>query len=204
MQKEFEKSYDIPSNADVEAMASYITATHLLVVEIPLNSNLQQQVIQMNHLNINDDMNNQRRLSFSLNKFNKLNNQGLLSAYNSSAPSLPPTGSNVRRTSITKTTTTTTSNKPVGLSPEIAELLRNTDTSVSGPHAYSTRITERRSSNTPNSPITINQQNSPVTVTSTNNQTTSSSILTSSGFSNLFICAHFLCEIESSFILRIS
>ncbi|CAF4338829.1 unnamed protein product, partial [Didymodactylos carnosus] len=108
MQKQFEKSYDIPYNADVEAMASYITSSNMLVVEIPINPQIQRQV---DHLA--PSANDQRRLSFSLNKAqeqflqhqNQNQNQNQLVHTNS----LPPLGSQVRRTSITKTTTTTRS-----------------------------------------------------------------------------------------------
>ena len=37
MQKQFERTFDLPSNADVDSMASFITANHMLVVEIPLH-----------------------------------------------------------------------------------------------------------------------------------------------------------------------
>jgi hypothetical protein len=173
MQKQFEKSFDIPNHADVEAMASYITPAHMLVVEIPINPNLQQQSIPVDHLNVNNNLNDQRRLSFSLNKFNTLNNQGLLSASNNLS-SLPTPGQQVRRTSITKTTTTTTSTGSTGLTPEATELLRNADTSTSGTHTYSTRVTERRGSNTGNQQIIINEP-------SASSSTNSSSTLTNAG-----------------------
>jgi len=169
VQKQFEKSFDIPFNADVEAMASYITPSHMLVTEIPLNPNIQQQSPQIDHLNINNNLNNQRRLSFSLNKFNTLNNQGLLSTSNNLS-SLPPPGQPVRRTSITKTTTTTTSTGSTGLTPEATELLRSADATTGGTQTYSTRITERRGSNTGNQQIIINEPS-----------VTSSSILTNAG-----------------------
>lgn len=157
MQKQFEKSFDIPDNADVEAMASYITPNHMLVTEIPLNPNQhQQKPAQSNLLNVNNNANDQRRLSFSLNKFNTLNNQGLLSP-SANSSSLPPPDQQVRRTSISKTTTTTTSTGSSALPPEAAELLRNTDTSTSGTHTYSTRTAERRPSNTNNQQITISE-----------------------------------------------
>ena len=38
MQKQFERTFDVPSNADVDSMASFITACHMLVVEIPLHA----------------------------------------------------------------------------------------------------------------------------------------------------------------------
>lgn len=158
MQKQFEKAFDIPINADVEAMASYITPNHMLVVEIPLNPYFQQQSLQINHLGVDDALNAQRRLSFSLNKFNQLNEQGLLSAgYHSST--LPPPVQSGRRTSISKTTTTTTSTGSTALSPEAVELLRNIDTTTSGTHSFSTVKTDRPTSNTGNHQIVINEPN---------------------------------------------
>ncbi|CAF1095697.1 unnamed protein product [Didymodactylos carnosus] len=102
MQKQFEKSYDIPYNADIDVMASYITQLHMLVVEIPLNPQIQRPV---EHLA--PSQNDQRRLSFSLNKAQEQFQQQQHNqvAHNNSLP-LP--GSQIRRTSITKTTTTTT------------------------------------------------------------------------------------------------
>ena len=176
MQKQFEKSYDIPYNADVEAMAAYITPTHMLVVEIPLNPNFQHLSTQMDHLNINNNLNDQRRLSFSLNKFNTLNNQGGFLSNSNNLSSLPPPGQPVRRTSITKTTTTTTGQ--TSLPPEAAELLRSADTTSGGTSTYSTRVTERRASNTGNQPIIINE---PSPTATTNNPTTSTKTLTSAG-----------------------
>jgi hypothetical protein len=175
MQKQFEKAFDIPTNADVEAMASYITPNHMLVVEIPLSSNLQQQSAQVDHLNVNNNLNDQRRLSFSLNKFNTLNSQGLLSPANNLSTLPPPSGQSVRRTSITKTTTTTTSTGSAGLSPEATELLRSAETTTGSTQAYNTRTTERRASNTGNQQVTINEPNS------SSSATTSGSILTNAG-----------------------
>jgi len=183
MQKEFEKSFDIPNNADVEVMASYITPAHMLVVEIPLDPNFQQQPAQIDYLNVNNNLNNQRRLSFSLNKFNTLNNQGSLSPTNNVSGSLSPSGQSVRRTSISKTTTTTTSTGSTGLSPEATELLRSADATSSGSHTYSTRTTERRGSNTGGQQIIINEPSAPSITT--NNQTTSSSNLTNAGTINI-------------------
>jgi hypothetical protein len=180
MQKQFEKSFDLPNNADVEAMASYITPNHMLVVEIPLNPNIHLQSTHTNHLYVNNDLNDQRRLSFSLNKFNTLHNQGLSTS--NSLSGLPPPGQQVRRTSITKTTTTTTGSAP--LPPEATELLRSVDATTGGTHSYSTRITERRASNTGSQHITVNQL-SPSASTTTNNQTTSSSTLTNTGKINI-------------------
>jgi len=173
MEKQFEKSFDIPNNADIEVMACYITPAHMLVVEIPLNHNFQQ------HLNINNNLNDQRRVSFSLNKFNTLNNQGLLSTSNNLS-SLPPPSQQVRRSSITKTTTTTTGS--TGIPPEAAELLRSAETTTGGTHTYSTRVTERRPSNTGSQQININE---PGPSTTTNNQTKSSTTLTSAGKINI-------------------
>lgn len=141
MQKQFERSFDIPSNADVSSMASYITTNHMLVVEIPLGS-----TPHIDHLSIDNTQNNQRRLSFSLNKYNTTNNQGLLSTPHD----LPTGGQGIRRTSVTKTTTTTTSTDSQGIPPEAAELLRNIETTTAGnsTQTYTTRTTERRSSGT--------------------------------------------------------
>jgi uncharacterized protein with beta-barrel porin domain len=172
MQKQFEKAFDIPANADVEVMASYITPNHMLVVEIPLSPNFQQLSTQIDHLNVNNNFNDQRRLSFSLNKFNTLNNEGLLSGGNSLPP--PTSGQAVRRTSITKITTTTTSTGSTGLSPEATELLRSAETSTAGTQAYNTRTTERRASNTGNQQIVINEPPPP-------SSATSSAILTNEG-----------------------
>lgn len=172
MQKQFEKSFDIPYNADVEAMASFITPAHMLVVEIPLNPNFQQLSTQMDHLNVNNNLNDQRRLSFSLNKFNTLNSQGGLLSTSNNLSSLPPPGQPVRRTSITKTTTTTTGS--TGLPPEATELLRSADTTTGGTHTYSTRVTERRGSNTGNQQIIINEP--PPSTTSTRTLTSAGNI----------------------------
>jgi hypothetical protein len=185
MQKQFEKSFDIPYNADIEAMASYITSSHMLVTEIPLDPNFQQPSAPMDHLNVSNNLNDQRRLSFSLNKFNTLNSQGLLSASNNLS-SLPPPGPPVRRTSITKTTTTTTSTGPTGLSPEATELLRSAEATAGGTQTYSTRITERRGSNTGNQSIIINEPNATITK---NNQTT---IFTNAGKIKIIF---FFCKI---------
>lgn len=155
MQKQFERNFDIPAGADVEAMASFITPSHMLVVEIPVNSS-----VQTDHLNINNVQNDLRRLSFSLNKFNELNNQGLLSKSNELSSSEIP-GQQVRRTSVsttTKTTTTTTGSSE--LPPEAAALLRNADlTNGTSIQTFRTHTTERRASNTDNQPIAINQSN---------------------------------------------
>lgn len=161
MQKQFEKSFDIPINADVEAMASYITPNHMLVVEIPLDSNFQAQSPQMDLLNVNDSLNNQRRLSFSLNKFRTLNEEGLLSTGNQVSSGLTPPSQPVRRTSISKTTTTTTSTGSTSLSPEAIELLRNIDTTTSGTHSFSTVKTDRPVSNAGNHQIVIDEPNLP-------------------------------------------
>ncbi|UJR37901.1 hypothetical protein I4U23_030590 [Adineta vaga] len=179
MQKQFEKSYDIPYSADVELMACYITPVHMLVVEIPLQQNLQPHISQGDHLNVNKMINDNRRLSFSLNKYNTLNNQGLSSTSNNLS-TLPPPGQQMRRSSITKTTTTTTGSTP--LPPEAAELLRSAETTTGGTHTYSTHVTERRPSN-----VIINESALPPQppITSTNNQGKTTTILTSADLANL-------------------
>ena len=136
-QKQFERTFDIPANADVNAMASFITANHMLVVEIPLGAT----PTQVDHLNIDAPPSNQRRLSFSLDKFNSSNNANSLST-TSNDLTAPPNQS-VRRSSITKTTTTTTTTGSSGLSPEVAELLKNADskttsTTINQPHSSTT------------------------------------------------------------------
>ncbi|CAF0993297.1 unnamed protein product [Rotaria sp. Silwood1] len=166
-QKQFEKSFDLPFNADVHTMASYITPAHMLVVEIPLNPHFQQQLPAIDHLNINQNVNDQRRLSFSLNKFNALNNQGLLSTFNNTS-SLPVQDQQLRRTSITKTTTTRTSSGSIGLPPEATELLRSADLTTGSTQASNIHITERRFSNTGNQPITINEPMTTSTTKTTN------------------------------------
>lgn len=167
MQKQFERTFDLPANADVESMASFITPGNMLVVEIPLLS-----ATQVNHLSINDSANNARRVSFSLNKFNTTNNQDALSTLNDSSSLLTPaSGQQVRRTSITKTTTTTTTNSG-GLSPETLELLKQADLNTTGNvQTYTTHTSERRLSNTGNQNITIQEPNTPSSTTS-NKQTT--------------------------------
>jgi len=126
-------------------MAAFITPAHMLVVEVPLNP-----LAQVDHLNITSNANNQRRLSFSLNKFNTSNNQGLLSPSNDLANLSAGSGQQVRRTSITKTTTTTTTGSSA-LPPEALELLRSAETSTGNTtQTYNTQTTERRSSNTGN------------------------------------------------------
>ncbi len=171
MQKQFERTMDIPANAEVDSMASFITASHMLVVEIPLNPSAQ-----IDHLNINENANNQRRLSFSLNKFDTTNNQGLLSTTNDSS-SLSSPGQSVRRTSISKTTTTTTTSGSSDLPSEAAELLRSVDaTTGSSSNTYSTHTTERHSSNAGTQQIVPHESNTSSSITS-NKQTT----LTSSG-----------------------
>lgn len=129
-QKQFERTFDLPPNADVNAMASFITPEHMLVVEIPLGAAAAASAPQVDHLNVDNSANNQRRLSFSLDKFNAGNNANSLLSSTSNDLSTPPNQS-VRRTSITKTTTTTTTTGSSGLSPEAAELLRNADSKTS-------------------------------------------------------------------------
>lgn len=164
MQKQFERTFDLPLNADVDSMASFITPAHMLVVEIPLHTSAQ-----IDHLNINDNINNQqRRLSFSLNKFNTSNNQGVLSTTNDLSNLSAPSGQQVRRTSVTKTTTTTTTSGSA-LPSEAAELLRSAETNTgSTSQTYSTHTTERRSSNVGNQQINIHE---PSSSTTTNQQT---------------------------------
>jgi HSP20 family molecular chaperone IbpA len=172
MQKQFERTFDLPANADADSMASFITPAHMLVVEIPLNASAQ-----IDNLNINEGANNKRRLSFSLNKYNTSNNQGSLSALNDSS-NLTTSGQQVRRTSFSKTTTTTTSNSS-DLSPEAAELLRSADTSTGNTsQTYSKQTTERHSSNTGNQLL----HSEPNTSSSTSSKHTT---LTSSDLANL-------------------
>ncbi|CAF3067313.1 unnamed protein product [Rotaria socialis] len=182
-QKQFEKSFDVPYNADIETVASYITPEHMLVVEIPLSSNIRRpSAVQTDLLNVNNDQNNQRRVSFSLNKFNTLNNQGLLSTINNQGSlstsnnlsPLPAEGQQVRRTSITKTTTTATSTGSTSLPPEIEELLRSADITTGSTQTHNGRVTERRLSNTGSKQITTNESNSSSTITSTNSKSTNS------------------------------
>ncbi|CAF2099944.1 unnamed protein product [Rotaria magnacalcarata] len=183
-QKQFEKSFNVPYNADIETIASYITPGHMLVVEIPLSSNIRRpSAVQTDLLNVNNDQNNQRRVSFSLNKFNTLNNQGLLSTLNNQGSlstsnnlsPLPAEGQQARRTSITKTTTTTTtSTGSTSLSPEIEELLRSADITTDSTQNHNERVTERRLSNTGSKQIAMNESNRSSTTTSTNSKSTNS------------------------------
>jgi len=178
MQKQFEKTFDIPTNADVEAMASYITPNHMLVTEIPLNSNYQQQqpLSPTNNLNVNNNFIDQRRLSFSLNKYNTLNNPNLFTTPNN-IPSLPPSGPQIRRSSLSKMTTTTASTGPTGLPPELTELLRNADSGPNGKQVYTTQITQGRPSNPANQQIIINEPSVKKTKTLTNAGTMSKIIV---------------------------
>ncbi|CAF4888252.1 unnamed protein product, partial [Rotaria magnacalcarata] len=70
-----------------------------------------------------------------------LNNQGSLSTSNNLSP-LPAEGQQARRTSITKTTTTSTGS--TSLSPEIEELLRSADITTDSTQNHNERVTERR------------------------------------------------------------
>jgi hypothetical protein len=152
MQKQFERTFDIPKNADVDSMASFITSTHMLVVEIPLNPSAH-----VDQLNIDNNANNQRRLSFSLNKYNTSNNQDSLSTSNDTS-NLSSSSLGVRRTSMTKTTTTTTnSSGSSGIPQEALELLKNAETTIGNTsQTYTKNTTERHSSNTGNQlPIDI-------------------------------------------------
>jgi HSP20 family molecular chaperone IbpA len=182
MQKQFERTFDIPKNADVDSMASFITAAHMLVVEIPLNPSAN-----VDHLNMDSNTNNQRRLSFSLNKYSTSNNQGSLSTSNdisnlstsNDISNLSTPGQGVRRTSLTKTMTTTTTGSS-GIPPEAMELLRNAETAIGNTtQTYSSHTTERHSSNTGNQ-LVINESNTPSSST-TNKQT----LLTSADVTNL-------------------
>ena len=152
MQKQFERTFDIPSNADVDAMASFITASHMLVVEIPLHASNQ-----LEQLNVSKSLNDQRRQSFSLNKFNT-----------SDQSSLGAPGQQVRRSSVTKTTTTTTrTNGSQALPAEAQELLRNAETSTGGSSQTLTSHTERHASNTGQQQVFNQESNN-----STNNRQT--------------------------------
>lgn len=153
-------------------MACYITPRNMLVVEIPLNPDIRRLSTQMDLLNVSNDA-NQRRLSFSLNKFNTLNNQGLLSPSNNLS-ALPPTGQQARRTSVTKTTTTTTTTGLTPISPEAEALLRNADIAAGTAQTHNTCVTERRVSNSGNQQLSANQSNPSSTVTSTNTVLSSS------------------------------
>ncbi|CAF5135733.1 unnamed protein product [Rotaria sp. Silwood1] len=177
VQKKFERNFDLPANADVDSIASFITAAHMLVVEIPLHASTQ-----VDHLNINNNRNDQRRLSFSLNKFNTSNNQGFLSPSNDTSDS-STAGQQVRRTSVTKTTrtTTTTTTGSTDLPREAAELLKSVDTATgSSIHTYTTHTSERHSSNTDNQKIDVTESNRSLS-TAINKQT----ISTSSDLANL-------------------
>ena len=169
-------------------MAAYITPADMLVVEIPLDPNLQQQLMPKDYLSTNRNPNDQRRLSFSLNKFNTLNNPGSLLTLDQSS-SLPTPGQQVRRTSVTKTTTTTTTGS-TGVSPEATGLLRNRDTTVGDGHTYSTRRAEHHASNSDHQPIIIHTPSSSALATA-NNDPTPSSTITSSG--NIRTCIHPFC-----------
>lgn len=85
-------------------MAAYLTPNHMLLVEIPLISAEQSK---SNFLNINKT--NQRRLSFSLGKYNDANNpNSLIKTDETMSLAAPHDNHKIRRTSITKTITTTT------------------------------------------------------------------------------------------------
>ncbi|CAF0863725.1 unnamed protein product [Rotaria sordida] len=132
VQKKFERNFELPAHADVDSMASFITPAHMLVVEIPLHTSTH-----VDHLNVTSNQNNQRRLSFSLHKYNTSNDVSGSSA----------TDQQIQRTSVTKTTTTTTGGV-TDLPREAAELLKNVDTTTaSNIHTYSTQTSEHYSSN---------------------------------------------------------
>ena len=152
MQKQFEKSFDVPEKADVDAMAAYITPAHMLVVEMPLNSTSHILPKKMDHLSIDANANNQRRLSFSLDKFNRLTNEGP----NPSTLAAPSANQHVRRTSITKTTTTTTTSGSSGLPADVTQLLLGADKTNTNTHQI-----ERRPSNSAQHQILINEPISP-------------------------------------------
>ena len=166
MQKQFEKNFDIPEKADVDAMAAYITPQHMLVVEIPLTSNPQALSKKIDHLSVDGIANNQRRLSFSLDKFNRLTNEGPQpSANTSSTLSAPNANQQVRRTSITKTTTTTTTSGSTGsnsgLPAELAQLLLGENNSTNS----TIHRTERRTSTSAPQQILIHEPQSPAVPT---------------------------------------
>ncbi|CAF1181390.1 unnamed protein product [Rotaria sordida] len=147
VQKKFEKNVELPGDADVDSIASFITPAHMLVVEIPLHTSTQAD-----HLNITSNQNNQRRLSFSLDKYSTSNNQGLLSTSNDVSSS-STTDQQIQRTSVTKTTkkttTTTTTGGLTDLTHDAAELLKNVDTTTaSNIHSHSTHTSEHYSSDT--------------------------------------------------------
>ncbi|CAF2511443.1 unnamed protein product [Rotaria sp. Silwood2] len=174
VQKKFERNFDLPANADVDSVASFITSAHMLVVEIPL-----QTSTQVDRLNINSNQNDQRRLSFSLNKFNTSNNQGLLSPSNDVSGS-STAGEQVRRVSITKTTTkttkTTTSSGSTDLPREAAELLKSTDM-ITGSNIQtgSTYTSEHHLSSTSNQKIDITEANRSSSTTTTKQTISTSS-----------------------------
>ena len=174
MQKQFERTFDVPSNADVDSMASFITASHMLVVEIPLHA-----AGHVDHLSLDTvKQNDQRRLSFSLNKYDTTANQNSLASPNDvSSLSAPGQGQSVRRTSITKTTTTTTTKGSEAPPAEATELLRSADATTGNHQTYTTQSVERHSSNSGNQPVAIHHGENSSTTGSTTKHTT----LTSSG-----------------------
>ena len=190
MQKQFEKSFDIPDTAEVEAMAAYITPAHMLVVEIPLNPNQQKQAPKVDHLNVNAGGNNQRRLSFSLDKFNTLNNQSPFSTTNDNQDTLaaPPANQQIRRTSITKTTTTTTTSGSGsnGLPADLAALLGGGGGGDAPQPNSPTPANERRGSVAVPHQIIINE---PPPSPATNNPTTSRTVLSDSGTIDWVLCS---------------
>ncbi|CAM4751669.1 unnamed protein product [Rotaria magnacalcarata] len=156
VQREFERTFDIPANADVDSMVSFITPTRMLVVEIPLNPSAEGE-----HLNISDNRSALRRLSFSLNKFNLSNKQGLPSALHNS-PSLSTTNQQIRRIPFTKTitTTTTTTSGATAHPLEAIELLKSAGiTNDNNIYTYSAYTSQHHSSNTDNQNIIIHEPN---------------------------------------------
>ena len=155
MQKQFERTFDVPSNADVDSMASFITASHMLVVEIPLHA-----AGHVDHLSLDTvKQNDQRRLSFSLNKYDTTANQNSLASPNDvSSLSAPGQGQSVRRTSITRTTTMTTTTTKSGSGaplPDLAASLRSAGAAAGNQETHTTQSVERHLSNSSNSPATI-------------------------------------------------
>ena len=174
MQKQFEKSFDIPGTADVELMAAYITSAHMLVVEIPLNLKRPQPSASVDHLNVNSS--NQRRLSFSLDKFNTLNNLGSLPTSSNKSTLPPPQNQQVRRTSITKTTTTTTTSA-AGHSPGLDGLLRDENTTSASPQSRNAHPSEHHIPNAALQKIIITEPAPEPPTTATTHSVKSTSLL---------------------------
>ncbi|CAM4911825.1 unnamed protein product [Rotaria socialis] len=173
VQKEFERKFDIPVNADVDSMSSFITPAHMLVVEIPLNPSAEVE-----HLNISGNQNDLHRLSFSLNKFNLSNKQGLSSTLHDSS-SLSISSQQIQRISFTKTITTTTTSGATAPPFEAIELLKSAGiTNYNNIYTYSAYTSKHPTSNTDNQNIIIHEPNRSST---THGQQT---LLTSSDLTN--------------------